>query len=209
MGASVTAGTVLSIAGVATVTLARRRADFPLALVPLLFGLQQLVEGVVWASVSRDDLTLNRASTLVYTLFSHVLWPALVPLAILRVELVAWRKRVLVASLVLGVVVGLEGLSLVLRGPGHSYACGGSIRYEMPQVSFIVLYLIATCVGTMFSSHLPLRIMGASALGLALLSLGLYAAFFVSVWCFFSAILASMLLVHFWSLRGSRRPVRD
>lgn len=208
MTASVAAGSVLTVAGAAAVTLVRRRADLPLALMPLLFGVQQLVEGVVWWSLDHDDPTLNLRSTFAYMLFSHVLWPTFVPLAIRSAEVVAWRRRALAAFAAVGAVVSLDGLATLWSGAVTSHVAGSSIRYPMPSLYVIALYLLATCVATLFSSRRLLQVLGAVALGLALFTLWLYAAVFVSVWCFFSAVLTVVLLVHVRSLRESEEPVR-
>jgi hypothetical protein len=203
--ASVTAGTTLSAAGAVTVKMARRRAELPLALVPLLFGAQQLTEGVVWWSLDHDEARLNAASTFAYMLFSHVLWPVFVPLVILCLEAVPWRRKTLAGFACVGAVVALDGLSIVVRGPSISHVVGSSIQYAMPSLVMIAFYLVATCVAMMFSSHRLLRLMGVTALGLALVSLWLYTAVFVSVWCFLSAVLTILVVVYFWSLYGPRR----
>lgn len=207
MSASVAAGSTLVLAGAATVAMTRRASELPLALVPFLFGAQQLTEGVVWWSLLHDDARLKVASTFAYMLFSHVLWPVFVPFAMLCLEVVRWRRRVLGAALGLGMVVSLEGLWIVVRGPSTSHVCGSSIQYPMPSLVFIALYLLATCGGTMFSSRAPLRLIGAAALGLALLTLWFYAAVFVSVWCFFCAVLTVLIFGYFWWLRRSPVPV--
>ena len=46
--ASFTAGAALSVVGVITVRRSRGAVELPLALVPLLFGIQQITEGVLW-----------------------------------------------------------------------------------------------------------------------------------------------------------------
>src|SRR5665647_2843196 len=73
--ASFIAGISLSILGVATVKRAGRKADIPFAMIPLLFGSQQIVEGMLWLSFRFDDPLLNVTMTYLFTLFSHVLWP--------------------------------------------------------------------------------------------------------------------------------------
>jgi hypothetical protein len=205
MPASFAAGAVLSVAGGATVRLARRRVERPLALIPLLFGVQQLVEGAVWWSLNHHDARVNHTSTFVYMLFSHVLWPVFVPVAVLSLETVRWRRRAVGLALVVGAVVSLEGLSIVLSGPTVSRVVCSSIQYERPSHLLIALYLVATCVGALLSSHRLLRLLGAAALVLAILTLWLYLDVFVSVWCFFSAVLTVLIFVYFWSLRRSTR----
>ena len=45
---SFVAGTSLLAAGAVTVRKARHKDELPFAAIPLLFGVQQLVEGVIW-----------------------------------------------------------------------------------------------------------------------------------------------------------------
>jgi hypothetical protein len=114
MLASVASGTTLAVAGAVTVTMVRRRAELPLALLPLLFGLQQLVEAVVWWSLEHDAAVLNNASTFTYMLFSHVWWPVFVPLTFLCIETVSWRRKVLSVFAAIGSGVAVQGLYTVL-----------------------------------------------------------------------------------------------
>jgi hypothetical protein len=204
--ASVTAGTALTAAGAVTVVIVPRRNQLPLALVPLLFGLQQLTEGAVWWSLDHAAARVMVVSTTVYLLFAFVLWPFLVPFAILCLESVPSRRKVLAAFLALGSGVGLVGLYTVYRGPGTPHVDGSSIQYGLPSFIVIGLYLLATCGSALLSSHRALKVIGAAALVLALVTLWLYTAVFVSLWCFFSAVLTIMIFVRFWSLRRSRQP---
>jgi branched-subunit amino acid permease len=52
--ASFIAGVSLSVLGVATVKKAERKAEIPFAMIPLLFGTQQIVEGMLWLSFRFD-----------------------------------------------------------------------------------------------------------------------------------------------------------
>jgi hypothetical protein len=95
--ASFIAGISLSILGVATVKMAGRKAEIPFAMIPLLFGAQQIVEGMLWLSFQFDAPLLNVPMTYLFTLFSHVLWPIYVPFSIGLMECVVWRKKVISA----------------------------------------------------------------------------------------------------------------
>lgn len=202
--ASVTAGATLTAAGALTVRLARRRAELPLASVPLLFGVQQLLEALVWWSLDHDDPRLDVVSTHAYMLFSHVLWPVFVPFAMRCVEVVRWRRRAQAALLAVGVVVSLDGLAIVLGGAPSAHVQGSSLQYERPSVAVIALYVVATCGAALLSGRRPLRLIGAGALGLALVTWWLYTAVFVSVWCFFCAVLTVAIFGYFWSLPRGR-----
>lgn len=63
--ASFTAGTALSAVGGLTLRKSRGKAELPLALVPLMFGIQQLSEGVLWVSLRNDLVLLQTWATLI------------------------------------------------------------------------------------------------------------------------------------------------
>ena len=95
--ASFIAGTALSAIGLVALRNTRKRTEVPFAMIPLLFGIQQLIEGVIWLTFSYDAPILKETMTYVYSVFSHVLWPIYVPLAVGIMEVVLWRKKALFA----------------------------------------------------------------------------------------------------------------
>jgi hypothetical protein len=197
--ASFAAGVSLSVVGVATVKLAERRAEIPFAMVPLLFGVQQIVEGMLWLSFRFDVPYLNVITTYVFTLFSHVLWPIYVPFAIGLVETAAWRKKVISLFLMAGVAVGLYNLYYIVRYPVVSQIdC--NIVYVLPhfhKLQIMALYIAATCAGCFFSSHKMINVFGVLALFLFMVAYWFYTVAFFSVWCFFAAILSGVVYLHF------------
>ena len=197
--ASFVAGTTLSVLGVATLRTTRSRSEAAFAAIPLLFGIQQIVEGVLWLSFGFDAPQLNVAMTYLFSLFSHVLWPVFVPFAIGLMETVAWRRRVIWGFQAVGLAVGMYLLYLILEFPVTSVALA-NIVYVSPhfyKIPVMLLYLAATCVSCFFSSIDTVRIFGALALLLfAVASLFFNLALF-SVWCFFSALLSLIIYFHF------------
>jgi len=70
--ASFIAGVSLLVLGVATVKKAKRKAEIPFAMIPLLFGVQQIIEGMLWLSFRFDALLLNVISDVrVYVVFAR------------------------------------------------------------------------------------------------------------------------------------------
>ena len=65
---SFVAGVPLTVLGVITVKKTERRAEIPFAMIPLLFGAQQIVEGMLWLSFKFDTPLLNVSMTYLYTL---------------------------------------------------------------------------------------------------------------------------------------------
>ena len=185
-----------------------RRRDLPFAAIPLLFAIQQLIEGVVWLTFSVDAPLLNSVMTHVYSFFSHVLWPVYVPVAVLLMEPAGWRRRGLIAFVAAGAAVGAYLLYLLVAFPVVSRPTGQHIEYVSPHFFAAVtmtLYLLSTAVSPLLSTHHMVAVFGA----LALLSFGaayaFYATWFISVWCLFAALLSAVIYLHF----GAREPGRS
>lgn len=197
--ASFVAGVSLSALGVATVKKAERKAEIPFAMIPLLFGIQQIIEGMLWLSFRFDAPLLNVTMTYVFTLFSHVLWPMFVPFSIGLVEKVAWRKKVILAFQFIGIAVGLYLLYWIVKFPVTSEV-DEHIVYVSPhfnKVPVMVLYLAATCVGSFFSSYKIINIFGVLTLLLFMVAYWFHTVAFFSIWCFFAAILSAVIYLHF------------
>lgn len=210
--ASFTAGTALVAVGVVTGHRSQGLRELPLALVPLVFGVQQLSEGVLWLTLSRDLPTLQTWTTNVFSFFSHAFWPVFVPLAVLLVETNRTRRRVLTGFLALGTLVGLYLLVFLFLDPITASVQGRRISYDAPHFyigAVLVLYLLATCVSGLFSSYRCINVFGVMAFSLAIAAYVISARTFVSVWCFFAAVLSLLVLIHFSGAMLASRSARD
>jgi hypothetical protein len=198
--ASFAAGTVLLIVGAATVRHARARSELPYACIPVLFGVQQLLEGALWLTFPDRAPLLNTALTHAYSFFSHVLWPIYVPLAGLALETVPWRRRVLIGFALAGSAVGLYLLFTLFTLPIVATVTGGHIAYESPHfyaLAAMSLYLLGTCASLMFSSQTRVVAFGVAAFASAVAAYAFYATWFISVWCFFAGLLSVVVLLYF------------
>jgi uncharacterized protein DUF6629 len=198
--ASFIAGISLSIIGVVTLKKARSKKEIPFASIPLLFGVQQFIEGLLWTSFRYNDPFFNEVMTYTFSVYSHVLWPIFIPFSIRLLETVPWRKKVISVFLVIGTLVGAYLLYLIIKFPVIS-VIDKNIVYASThfyQVPVILLYLGATCLGSLFSSHKMIIVFGALALFLFLVAYLFYTVAFFSVWCFFAAILSAIIYLHFW-----------
>ncbi|AEB85714.1 MULTISPECIES: DUF6629 family protein [Comamonadaceae] len=205
--ASFTAGGVLLALGATTVPRAASRAELPYALIPVLFGLQQLLEGTLWLTFPDRAPTLNVWLTHAFSFFSHVLWPIYIPLAALALEPVRWRRRVLIAIALAGAVVGLYLLVMLVRLPITARVIGQHIFYDSPHfyvLTTMALYFAGTCASLMFSSHRRVVAFGIAAFGSAVAAYASYATWFISVWCFFAALLSVIVAWHFYAPRVPR-----
>ena len=206
--ASFTAGIALLAIGAVTTRRVRRKLELPYALIPVLFGLQQLIEGALWLTFPVEAPILNTVLTHVYSLFSHVLWPVYVPVAVLLLETTPWRRKVLIAIAAAGAAVGGYLLYYLIRLPIVAQVTGAHIAYVSPHFyAFAVmgLYLLGTCVSSLFSSHRSVRWFGLASFLSFVAAYAFYAAWFISVWCFFAAVLSVIVLLHFPARRKQIR----
>jgi hypothetical protein len=194
-------GALISAVGVATLTKVEQPRELALGALPLAFGVHQLVEGFVWlgldgrGSESAGDIAMHA-----YLAFAWVLLPFLVPLAITLVEPDRGRRRAMVPFVVLGAAVGLYLLwSMVDQGvtahiDGHTIVYGGAGNFGNTATA---LYVIATCIPPLLSTHRGIRWFGA----LDLVAVGVIAWVqsdgLTSLWCLWAAIVSVLIYLQF------------
>lgn len=204
--ASLTAGLGLLAIGAVTASSTNRPAELPFALIPTLFGVQQLIEGALWLTFTDNALQMNVVLTHLYSFFAHLLWPVYVPIAVLLVEPEAWRRKLLMVIAVAGAAAGLYLLYFLVTEPIVSEVVGRHISYQSPHFyigAVVVLYVSATCVSSFVSSYKTIRWFGAATFVALVAAYAFYAFWFISVWCFLAAGLSVIVLVHFRSLKPS------
>lgn len=198
--ASFTAGVALSATGVVVIKKARTKRQLPFAFIPLLFGLQQIIEGFVWLSFSSKFQFLNLFTTYAYVFFAYILWPALVPLSVRLLETNPIRRKIIGLLQFLGTAVALYFVYYIIQNPIVSQIVCNSISYTSPsQYGFLIVatYVLAICGSCMVSSHRIINLLGALAGISFAFAYYFYTASYASVWCFFSAILSVCIYWYF------------
>ena len=197
--ASFSAGVVLVGLGTLTLRAVRHPRELLLASIPLLFGIQQSIEGVIWLTFRYEAPFLNAMMTHLYSFFSHVLWPVYVPVAVLLIEPPGWRRTVLALFVAGGVAVGAYLMYALVAFSIVSRLTGQHIEYVAPHffaATVMSLYLLSTTVSPAFSTYRTVKVFGV----LALMAFGaayyFYTIWFISAWCFFAAILSGIIYFH-------------
>ncbi len=202
--ASFVAGATLAVAGVATLRMTARKTEIPFATVPLLFGVQQLTEGLIWLSLAEEPVA-NVSLTFLYSLFSHVLWPIYIPFAVRLLETDPRRRTAMAVLQAVGLAVGLYLLYFIVLFPVTARVLGSHIAYESPHfyaVPTMALYLIATCAPSLISSSRIIQAFGALSFITFIAAYAIHVATFFSVWCFFAAILSLIVFLYFRQTRS-------
>ncbi|WP_296701043.1 DUF6629 family protein [Thiocapsa sp. UBA6158] len=180
-----------------------------LAAFPLLFGVQQALEGVLWLEILPDAAGeiggLAFGSALGFLFFAYFLWPGLVPLAAWRVEPPGLRRRVFAAAAIMGGLLGGSLFLPLIINPDwlQVFIIRGSILYH-PQLIYDpwmdrevvrAIYALIVAVPLIGSSDRMVRDFGVLILGSVIVSTLAFGYAFVSIWCFFAALLSAYLVV--------------
>jgi hypothetical protein len=220
---SYSAAAVLVTTGVYAVQQARRLPPPYLmwALVPVLFGMQQVFEGRVWQEIDAGDAGAAVPFALGFHFFSHFLWLWWLPLGSYLVEpgqatkIGKIRKRVFGGCAMFGAFAGTlvysemlfhpEWMSVALREQSITYDF--SFPYRSPihlPITPAALYALTILVPLLFSSHRLIRIFGVLVVLSMVLASETYSYAYVSVWCFFAAALSLYLVYMIRCLVGQR-----
>jgi hypothetical protein len=197
--ASFAAGAVLSAAGVGSLRQARQQAELPFAAIPFVFGVQQLIEGVIWLTFRYHAPVLQQTMIYAYSILSHVWWPIYVPFAMGYLEACRRRKALLRGFLAAGLVVGFYLLYALLVRSITVEVIAGHIVYVSPHfylLPVMVLYVAATCVSGLFSSHRFVNLFGALAFVAFIASYVVHPRALVSIWCYYAALLSLLVYLH-------------
>ncbi|MBL8564524.1 MAG: hypothetical protein JNM89_02265 [Hyphomicrobiaceae bacterium] len=199
--ASFVAAGITGVVGIACLTKTQNVREVPLASMPLLFSLQQAIEGMLWLQLPVAPHGPEASLlTFVFLVYAKVFWPVYAPLAAALVEPDRQRRGAMLALVAGGVAVGLYFLSDIVSAKREAWILGGHIVYESKDhlpLGLAALYMLATCAAPLISSHRAIRVLGALVLAGASVTYAFYWQAFSSVWCFFAAVASGVLYHHF------------
>lgn len=213
-GASFAVGAALIPLGVLCVSAAVRkdRGYLPLSLVPLLFGVQQLCEGLVWRGLTTQNPNQTTSASLLFLFFALVLWPCWIPLSAVSLEA---RSRYKVALCVVAALALVGGLSVYVPLALHPAAwvrmtiAGHSIRYQVDapwafnvasQGVWQALYVLVVSAPLIVTGNRRFTVFSGLLVVSAAVSQVFFWFAFTSVWCFFAALLSTYLCYMFQAL---------
>jgi hypothetical protein len=200
---------ITTAAAITCLTRFRGWRELPLAALPLIFAGQQFVEGFLWLTLPiGPDGPISSLLTLVFLLCATVFWPAFAPMAALLIEPEPWRRRWMGVCATIGAGLAIYFLWSIYAYPHAAVIRGGHIEYAgEPRIpaAIGVLYLMATALTPLLSSHRAVVLLGAIVLGGSILAYAFYWEAFVSVWCFFAAAGSIVLMLHFERVRQMER----
>ena len=206
--ASFVAGVSLTGVGVVAFRSVEDSRQYPLASVPLIFAVQQLIEGVVWLSLTHPAYEHFRwAASYAYLIFAQGVWPVWVPFSIMLLEDDRQRKRMLSFLTVLGCFLATFLIYYVFLRQATAEIRGHHIHYglDTPAIFRVfpgTVYIMVTVVSPFVSSVKRMSLLGWSSLSSLLLSVFYFEQALISVWCFFAAIISLVVIFVLHQYKG-------
>ncbi len=192
--ASFIASGALVVIGLASLRIAKKK-EWSAALVPLFFAVQQVLEG--WQWLVPHPSTISTVLGYGFLFFAFLFWPIYIPSAVYFAETQKRRQRLIGYLLLLGLLVSLTLLIALLTNPLSINVCNNIIYpwfdASLPIILVTVLYTLAVNGSLLASSRLALRRVGLFSLLAELITLIFFTQGFVSIWCFFAALISGYI----------------
>lgn len=206
--ASFTGSAVISAIGVATLTRVKKPAQVLFAVIPILFGIQQCAEGVLWLTLKSGlHERLQYAATYIFLITALVIWPTMIPLSIWLMEKFSLRRKILAGFSITGGLLSLSYAFCLLFYDVNPLIHGFHIQYAdtfpgiFVKIAF-VLYLATTIAPLFISSVKRMWLFGILITVSCIITGIFFAQYLTSVWCFFAACISIAI---FWILSKTQR----
>ncbi len=195
--ASFTASGILASIGTLVLKNVRARKELLFAAFPILFALQQALEGVLWLLIEHGESGAIRGGvTFAYLVCAYSLWPVLCPVSVYAIEYDPKRKKILRLLVILGVATSFYLLLSIIINPIQTFPMNRQLHYETYVAGaylFTAAYMAVTILPYFISSQRAILIFGAPNFIFCVVTYIFYRMAFISVWCFFAAILSLTL----------------
>lgn len=195
--ASYVASAALLLCGIGSMYRANKNQRL-FAAMPLLFALQQFIEGTIWFSLSNGNPAIF--NTYAYLSFVYILWPNWIPYSIFPLCKTAAEKKALGPSMIAGLLLSILAIGYLFFYPPTAIIENHHIKYlsDVPKWLWLpgsALYLAATVVPFFIPKVRNLSLMGILLALSYIATIIFYYATILSVWCFFAAILSALIFV--------------
>lgn len=177
------------------------RRELIVGVLPLLFGLHQLTEGLVWLGLrGQVSSGVSTAATETYVVYAHAILPVIVPLGFTLLERDPRHTRWMWPLVGLGLLLGLYLLWQVTAysvGAQPQAHCIDYTTHAPNDVLIGALYALVTCGPALLSSRRYLRWFGLVSLVGVIVTALVRVDELTSLWCLYVALVSVLILEHF------------
>lgn len=193
-------GIAIAAIGVDTLRHVEHSNERPLAALPVVFGLHQVVEAFVWWGIEGDvPAAVAQWAAWAYLAVAFGLLPWFVPWVVRRLEPETERRSYAAALVVLGVIVSIYLMAPVVRGPINVVDGGYYLSYSVSLTfggAVTAFYVLTTCGSLLVSSDRYLVLYGVANLAAVIALSVLMVAGVISLWCVWAAVTSLAIAVH-------------
>ena len=215
--ASFIAAAVLMPAGALSTSRAYRTDPryVPIAALPLLFGSQQAIEGLVWTE--NGNATLVETFSLAYMFFSWMAWPVWVPFSVYFLESERRKPLYLVLAIFGGMIGAIQYVPyfthdnwLTTQFLPRLIVYQGKELFDTSTGRFTThsIYVVVVVGSLLLSSLVNIRVFGALVAAVVVVTYLFFSYAYISVFCFGGAVMSFYLV---WMIFGggwrSKSPV--
>lgn len=201
---SFAAAAVLTTAGAASLKMVKKPQELILVSFPFIFAIQQFSEGFIWLYLNGTiSGELPYVFGYTFNLCAQAIWPLFAPLGAFLIEPNKFRKKILLPILIGGIFCSIYLFVKITFGTIITSANAQHIIYNIRDVSFIpyikYFYLFVVSAAFLLSSYKMMFLFGVLVLASFIVTACVASAAYISVWCFFAAILSLIICGHLWN----------
>jgi len=170
------------------------------ASIPFIFAIQQAFEGLLWLSIANGGV--SQFFLYGFLFFAFFLWPGFIPFSLYLLEENKGKKWLLFWATIVGTTLGASLFVIALVSGVDLTVMEESLRYTMDVaglgVVLTAVYVLIVVGSCFVSSNKLIKSFGALVGMAVVFSYAFYKFAFISVWCFFAAVLSSYILYISW-----------
>lgn len=179
---------------------------FPVAMMPVLAGIQQMMEGHVWMGLNDADPNMVWWGAMGFILFSWLMWPTWIPFSIYFLEPPgSKRKRTLLMFTVAGLLLGLtlyiphianpDWVKVAINHHSIAYEDTMFLDYFIPRWATYGIYLFLIITPPLISTYLHMRLFGLTLIAVIAVVWIFLSYAYISFFCLLAGI-ATLHLIY-------------
>ena len=183
------------------------------SLLPMVFGIQQAFEGGVWWALDANEAEILRLSALGFLFISHFFWLVWIPVSSYFTETIQKRRAVFLSIAGAGFVFSATMFPPFLFYPDwisvsmvdRSIIYQTTLIYDdyIPRYIITGIYMLIVMIPLLLSSDQYHRMLGILILFSAAVTILFFNIAFISVWCYFAAVISLFVYYMTVKLKGT------
>jgi len=171
----------------------------PIALMPVLAGLQQIMEGHVWMGLNEASSSMVWWAAMGFIFFSWLMWPLWIPMGIYVLEPPgSRRKKPLLAFALAGLIFGLvlfvphlmhaDWIKVHINQQSISYEDTMFLDYLIPRWLTYLIYVFLIVTPPLVSTYLHMRLFGLTLMAIIAVVWFFLSYAYISFFCLLAGV---------------------